>query len=237
MANDKSISRINMEHDIAKNRALRAERRGTRKYRNMEKAEAEAFIAEAKGQATLREDGEVELKAETPPKAPRSTRKPREYNFTAEALIAARSEGKGRSWAELAKMFDLGNPGAARKAWAELTGTPHTEAPELSGRARKGSSASRTVAAPEWNDDTDRQEIVDRLVGSTITIRRTLYGKTQEEVLDVAKVFKYDDTNPERPAVDFLEGRYQTDSKTGVRTVVGTGARRTVFIDQIVEVR
>jgi hypothetical protein len=235
MANDKSISRINMEHDILKDREENRLRRGTRKFRNSERAEAEAFIAEKKLEASVTDDGEVQISEA--PKALKSTRKAKTYDFTVEQLREAREGGSGRSWADVAKMLGLPNPGAARKAWAELTGTPHTEAKALQTRARKGATSSRTLATPTWDDDTDRQSVVDTLVGSTITIRTGgLYGKDTLETLNVARVYRFDDSDPARPAVEILDGRYAMVK--GERTLVdGTGAKRTIFLDRIAEVR
>lgn len=236
MAQDKSIHRINLEHDVEK---AREERRGTRRYRRSEQAKAEEFIAEAVEE--IKEGPEASASTATPPttpsEAPKSTRKPRTYDFTVDQLREAREGGSGRSWADVAKMVGLPNPGAARKAWADLTGRPHTEARQLVTRAPKGSSSSTRLDAPKWTDDTDRQAIVDRIVGSAIVIKAGLYGGTGTETLQVARVLKFDDRDPARPAVDLLEGVYHINEKTGARELSGTGARRTIFLDRIVEVR
>lgn len=249
-ANDKSPHQIGLSHGIAKRREIR---RGSPGYRRSETAKAETFIQEAKETVDAVEiappvtdhfgNEMAPAVTHTPdPDAPKSTRKPRgpkTYTFTADQLREARV---GRSWADVAKMLDLPNPGAARKAWLDLTGEPHTSAPELVGkRARRGSSSSARLAAPKWGDLTDRQEIVDRLMGSTITVKASAYGDTgATETLHVGKVKKYDDTDPSRPAVVFVEGVFRKDQKTGQDVLdmkVSTGATRTVFIDRIIEVR
>lgn len=245
MANDKSIDRINMEHDIAKKRSGQP-RRGTRKYTKAEQGKAEEFIDQAKAKAEAVEippavlDTKLGAKERDPDaKAPGSTRKAKTYDFTAEALREAREGGSGRSWADVAKMLGLPNPGAARKAWADLMGTSHTEARQLTTRAPKGSGGSSRLATPTWDDDTDRQSIVDKLVGARITVKSTTGAGTTEE-LNVAKVCSFDDTLPDRPAVVLVEGVYHKDGKTGelyLDAKVSTGAKRTIFLDRIVEVR
>lgn len=228
MAESKSVHRLGLEAEAEKNRLARREARGTRKYRASEKAKAEEFIEQAVETATAE------------PKAPRAPRKPKSYNFTAEELREAREGGSGRSWADVAKLLGLPNPGAARKAWAELTGQPHTSAKALQGRARKGAGSSNRLAAPKWDDTADRQTIVDTLVGAKVIIKAGLYGGDSVETIHVAKVYRFDDTLPDRPAVEILEGVYGIDPKTKEKVLLdkaSTGARRTVFLDRIVEVR
>ena len=56
----------------------------------------------------------------------------KEYAITADDIKEAR--GEGLSWAKCAEKFELASPAAARKAWTDLVGTPHTES-VLAGRA------------------------------------------------------------------------------------------------------
>lgn len=233
-AKQKSAHEIGVGHQIAKDREIR----GPRKKR-AEVAKAEAFIDSVK--AKLDEQAEIksEVGATVPPEASKSTRKAKAYNFSVEELREAREGGSGRSWADVAKMLGLPNPGAARKAWADLTGTSHTQARTLVTRARKGSGSSSGLATPKWDDDTDRQTMVDRLTGSRIVIKAAAYGSDTTEELSVAKVSSFDDTLPDRPAVVVVEGVYRMDGK-GERYLdqrQSTGATRTIFLDRIIEVR
>lgn len=225
-ANDRSPSQIGMAHSIQK------DKRATPKRVRSEVAKAEAFIAEAKDAATPEP---VAPKSTPQARAPRG---PKNYTFDADQLREARV---GRSWADVAKLLGLPNPGAARKAWLDLTGEPHTNAPELVGkRARRGSSSSARLAAPKWDDLTDRQEIVNRLQGARIVVKASAYGDTgATETLHVGQIKKYDDTDPNRPAVVFVEGVYHraANGEKILDRKASTGATRTVFIDRIIEVR
>jgi hypothetical protein len=231
VVDNRSPHQIGLSHKVQKDLGNR--RRSTPAVRRSETAKAEAFIADAKEAAIVAPEA-----PKSTPKAERKPRAPKTYDFTADQLREARV---GRSWADVAKLLGLPNPGAARKAWFDLTGEPHTAAPELVGkRARRGSSSSARLAAPQWSDLTDRQEIVDRLTNATITVKADAYGDTGAvETLRVARVRKYDDSNPDRPAVVFTEGVYRKD-KAGALYLdpkESTGATRTIFIDRIVEVR
>ena len=233
MANDRSPHQIGLAHSVQKDRTVR---RSTAAVKRSETAKAEAKISEIVDAALVKAEAAPEAPKSTP--KPRAARAPKTYTFTADQLREARV---GRSWADVAKLLGLPNPGAARKAWLDLTGEPHTAAPELVGkRARKGSSSSTRLAAPQWDDNSDRQEIMTKLQGATITIKADAYGDSgATETLRVAKARKYDDSNPDRPAVVLVEGVYRTD-KTGVRYLdpkMSTGATRTIFVDRIIEVR
>lgn len=245
-AKQKSAHEIGVGHQIAKDRDIRGPRR-----KRAEVAKAEAFIDKAQEDAEVarklghEKDGEEFQPEQAPeptttPEAPKSTRKAKTYEFTTEELREAREGGSGRSWADVAKLLGLPNPGAARKAWADLTGTSHTEARTLVTRARKGATASSRLATPAWTDDTDRQTVVDSLTGARIVIKAGTYGGDGVEELSVAKVTRFDDTLPDRPAVVVVEGVLRFDAKTGVKFLdpkMSTGATRTIFLDRIVEVR
>jgi hypothetical protein len=215
-------------------------RRATPKAARKEVEKAEAFIAEAAGEAVAKADGTVEVTTE-PVEAPKSTRKPRgkvEYTFTAEDIRAARSEGSGRSWADIAKLLGLPNPGAARKAWAELTGTSHTEAPALVGRATKGARSSARLVTPKWDANADGDSVIAALEGAHIVVKSTLYGNETTEDLNVAFVTEYDESGDE-PTVTFIEGMLHK-GKDGENLLDGkhsTGATRTIAVSRIVEVR
>lgn len=205
---------------------------GTQK-RQAKKAKAEA----AKAETFV--DGEVA-------KAKGKRAKP--ITCTAEEIVAER-DGKGLSWAQVAINLNLGSPGAARRTYTQLTGKPHTDSQMSGKRAPRGSRASgRKLAKPDWNDDTDQDEIIGKLqgawhepsgdpgtknyvpghwTGSNIAVSRTLGGrlKPYEEEVAVARV------------VEFSFGKNE-DQPLQV-TVIDreSGAQRCFFVSTIISVQ
>lgn len=123
---------------------------------------------------------------------------------TAEQIEHER-DTRGLSWAQVANNLGLGNPGAARKAYAELTGRPHNSSQPVVTRAPKGAATKRTVT-PLWDDDSDQEEIEAALngpwveasgegkdyrpahwSGSAIKVRRRLGEMEWEEQLRVSR--------------------------------------------------
>lgn len=158
-------------------------------------------------------------------------------DLTAEQIVQARDRD-GLSWRDVANVLGLGSPGRARKAYSDLTGKPHNSSVMQGRRAKRASSRRRQVHVnPKWDDDTDRQTIVDSITGSTIYVLRK-HGDEPEEIR-VARVLRFDDADPSRPAVEFIEGFYTYDKKRDIRVIDDrcTGAIRTIFLDAIVEVR
>jgi hypothetical protein len=89
---------------------------------------------------------------------------------TAEDIVRERDQ-RGLSWAQVAKNLDLGSPGAARTAYTKLTGRHHSESVMQGHRAPRGSGArlvGRKTIAPQWNDMTDQDEIIERLNGPLV---------------------------------------------------------------------
>lgn len=226
-----SPHKLGLQDEAAKNLE---KRRGTRGRVKMERAEAEAFIASKKAEAVSKG------KPEEPTKKARVTRERKGWDITKEQIEDAR-DGKGLSWADVAKLLNLGNPGAARRAYTELTGRDHSTSVMTGRRARSGASSRSKLDLPTWDANSDRQEMVDRLTNATIVVKSSLYGDNgPTEELNVAHIRKFDDSDPERPAIEFIEGIYRKDAKSGEEYLDGkqsTGAIRTVFIDRIVEVR
>lgn len=131
------------------------------------------------------------------------------WQCTAEDIVRERDE-KGLSWKQVATNLNLGNPSAARKAYAELTGRSHTESQPILKRAPKGHNATgRKMVNPGWNDDSDQYEIEAKLngpwvepegepgtknyrpghwSGSRILVKRSLNGRSWEEEVRVAHV-------------------------------------------------
>lgn len=90
-------------------------------------------------------------------------RAPKELTITEADIVRERDE-RGLSWKQVAINLGLGNPGAARRAYAELTGRPHDSSQPLLARAPKGSGARKTLT-PLWDDDSDQDEIEAKLNG------------------------------------------------------------------------
>lgn len=143
-----------------------------------------------------------------PTTSTRSRRKTDEaYTFTAEDIRKLRDD-QGLSWRQVAVNLDLGSPGAARKAYTTLTGLDYHSSVMTGRRAKSDPLRSvrpaRKVFAPVWNDDTDQDEIIDKLRGATITVRRTLVPG--EEFIDVGRVTKLSwDGKDEALCVHFTE--------------------------------
>lgn len=156
---------------------------------------------------------------------------------TKEGIEKAR-DADGLSWADVAKAVGLKTPGAARKAYETLTGRPHTASIMTGKRAPRGSRSSVGVLRPEWDNDTDTDTITEAVEGRRIYVRRPLMAEPEE--LGVAKVLYYDTTTlsdkPMDLTLSFVEGHYVKNPKGG-ETNNGTGASRSVFVKDIVEVR
>ena len=155
-----------------------------------------------------------------------------EYSFTAEEITRQRDE-LGLSWRQVAVNLDLSGPSAARTAYTALTGRPHHESlmtgKRASTRGQMGSAkmSTRKVDAPTWDDDTDQDEIIERLTGSRIIVRRTVRDATPlEEDILVGRIvrFTFDGPNGDGPLVVHFNDRE-------------TMVRRSVRVADIKEVR
>ena len=147
------------------------------------KAAAERARA-ARRAAQLRKEAEERVAAgeATPEPAPaQSTPKRRKseasYTFTAEDISKLRDE-QGLSWRQVAINLDLGGPSAARTAYTALTGRDYRET-VMTGRRIKTESGSakistRKVYAPEWTDESDQDEIIDRMTNARIIVERSV---------------------------------------------------------------
>ena len=137
--------------------------------------------------------------------------KAEDYNFTAEEIKKLRDE-VGLSWRQVAVNLDLGSPGAARKAYTTLTGKDFKES-AMTGRRTKtlhgtAKANTRKVYAPVWDDDSDQDEIIERLKGARVIIVRDVKGITNEEDLIVQRVVRmtWDGKGDDAPlAVTFIE--------------------------------
>jgi hypothetical protein len=100
----------------------------------------------------------VETKSKVPAK------RNKELVISKDQIIEER-DIKGLSWRQVAINLNLTTPGAARSAYTKLTGRSHTESVMPEGkRARRGTGFERKRRfAPNWNDDSDQDEIIERL--------------------------------------------------------------------------
>jgi hypothetical protein len=148
------------------------------------------------------------------------------------ADIERERDERGLSWAQVANNLGLGNPSAARKAYAELTGRPHDSSQPTVTRAPKGAARQRTVT-PLWDDDSDQEEIEAALngpwveesgegkdyrpahwQGSAVKVRRRLGDLEWDEELKVSRTeaFTYgpDGDQPLQVTVYAVEGGART---------------------------
>ena len=201
-------------------------KQGTEKKAVAERARA------ARRAAALRKEAEDRVASgETEPAPAQSKPKRRKseasYTFTAEDISKLRDE-QGLSWRQVAINLDLGGPSAARTAYTTLTGRDYRET-VMTGRRIKTESGSakistRKVYAPEWTDESDQDEIIDRMTNARIIVERNVKGVTAEEEILVGRVARLTwDGKDERLCVHF------TDRQTG-----GT---RSVLVSAIKEVR
>jgi hypothetical protein len=170
-------------------------------------------------------------------------RKNEPWPCTAEEIKRERDERR-LSWRQVATNLKLGNPSAARKAYAELTGTPHTASAVLVNRARAGTNTSLVLERVEWDDDTDQDEIIDLIngewveesgegknykpahwSGSTVTVERSFRGRDYTEEVEVSYV---------RSLTFGPEGDQPLQVTVFMRT---NGAARTFFVADITSVR
>lgn len=116
------------------------------------------------------------------------SRKAKALGLTAEQIIEER-DTKRLSWKQVAINLDLGSPGAARRAYSELTGKAHNESDPVLRRAKPGSGTSRRkLDVPSFDDETDQEAIEKRLNGSIIRVIRNYKGIVQDEEFRVQRV-------------------------------------------------
>lgn len=147
---------------------------------------------------------EAKIAKETEAAVRRAARKGGEWPCTAEQIIHER-DARGLSWRQVAVNLNLGSPGQARKAYTALTGKPHYESAMTGKRASRG-TVNRKVDSPNWNDDSDQDEIIERLQGkwheptkdskghydgSIITVACDYKGLQWEEEVQVARVKEF----------------------------------------------
>jgi hypothetical protein len=173
-----------------------------------------------------------------------ATKSSKAWPTTKEELEHNRDE-LGLSWRAVATACGLANPGQARTAYTDLTGRPHYDSQPKVARAPRGTGpvavkkeVVRVSRAPGWNVDTDQDDIIERLSPvvtgvntkgeeqrsyRTVLVRRNRFGFVLEEELVVYRLEKFAFNKDEtKLMVSFYDLR--------------SGALRTVYVDDIVEV-
>lgn len=195
------------------------------KTKAAERAKAARRAAQLRKEAEERAEGTAEASESTP----KRRRRGGSYNFTAEDIAKLRDE-QGLSWRQVAVNLELGSPGAARKAYTDLTGTDYRDSNPTVKRAKTtmGSAkmSTRKFLAPEWNDDSDQEEIIGKCENARLIVRRDVKGIMLEEDIRATKVVRMSWDGPEDDgplAITFIEAQ--------------TGAARTIRVADIKEVR
>lgn len=165
-----------------------------------------------------------------------------EAGVTEEGIVQARDKD-GLSWADVAKTVGLNGPGAARKAYELLTGRNHATSIMTGKRAPRGSRSGAGVLRPQWDNDTDTDEITEAIERRRIFVYRPFMPEPEE--INVATVLYYDtmtngdDPKPMDLTLTFTQGRWVRDAKGGGEHLAGNEVTQTrsVFVKDIVEVR
>lgn len=167
------------------------------------------------------------------------------YSFTAEDIVRERDTQK-QSWAIVATQLGLKSPSAARTAYADLTGRPHTDsqikvnrAPSGQGpRAQKAQAATpKKDNCPHWNVDSDQDEIINRLTPQFDTTPKGERVFTYKPRIVVERE-RYHQPWQEEIVVTELRGfsYNKNESRLWVELYQENGAFRCVYVDDIVEV-
>ena len=164
------------------------------------------------------------------------TRRTKELSFTAEEIRHER-DTRGLSWAQVAKNLGLPNPRAAHMAYIRLTGEDSTGQGK---RSHNGMSvSSRKTVAPNWNDDSDQDEIEERLNGRWV--EESGSGKDYQparwsgSTIMVQRKYGYEEVQV-RHCVAFTFGP-NNDLPLTVEVRSDQGAFRAFYVRDIKEVR
>jgi hypothetical protein len=171
------------------------------------------------------------------------------YSFTAEEIVDAR-DFQGMSWAQVAEHFNLFGPSgkpyfrAAKRAYADLTGTDYASLGSTNGKAGapRASKKNRTRSI-NWNDDTDQDEIEQALLGEctlkdgkerwkpvVLTVRRDVFGEPDHVEIPCryASAFSYGPNGLQPLQVEIVE---HLENKGFQGTSI-----RTLFVHKIEEI-
>lgn len=135
---------------------------------------------------------------------------------TAEAIAKAR-DTDGLSWRDVAKTVGLSNPSAARKVYSVLLGKDSKDSSPVAKRAPNGSSSSRRMAKPNWDNGTDTEEITNTIQGGRIWVSR-LYWQ-EPECIRVGTVLYYDTETVSGKPVDLTVTFIESGNGNGTRSV------------------
>jgi hypothetical protein len=166
----------------------------------------------------------LEAMASAEQSTPKRRQRVAEYSFTAEAISALR-DAQGLSWRQVATNLDLANPGQARKAYATLTGKDYRDTETTTRTKAVGIGGSvRKFFSPQWDDDSDQDEIIERLTRAVIIVSRNVKGVPFEEEIKVDKVSRLTwDGAAEELCVHFTD--------------FDNGAARSILVKHIKEVK
>lgn len=118
------------------------------------------------------------------------------YTFTAEDIKRERDE-HGLSWRQVATNLDLTNPGQARKAYSELVGDYRDSKPTIKrdtasvGELGTAKVRKSKIDRPEWDDESDQEDIEDKLTRAKIVVERDVRGHTVTEELTTGRVHAF----------------------------------------------
>lgn len=190
------------------------------KAKRKEKQKAEDYIS--------KKITEMVMEPKTKRKPP--VRKPSEpwvkLGITAEDIVKAR-DTQGLSWRDTATTLGLANPGQARKAYAALTGKAHNASVMTGRKARRGSGGSAHVTRPEWNNDSDPEEIAEAIHERRLLIESASGPQFEPEEIHVRHVRKF---------LEFGKSGQKVD--LAVEVCDGkTGQTRTIRVQRIIDVR
>lgn len=180
---------------------------------------------------------EAKIEQEVAKAKVRAARKEGGWPCTAEQIVEQRDK-HGLSWRHVAANLGLGSPGQARKAYAELTGRSHTESVMTGRRATRG-TGSKQRTSPGWHDDSDQDEIIERLTHATIVVRRDAKGIPLEEDAHVCRIdkFAFDGPDGDGPLVVHVITKDLGECECNVKPQdAGTGTWRCFRVADIVEV-
>lgn len=204
-------------------------KQGTEKRSAAERARAARRIAQLRREAEERvaaEEANEEGAESTPKRRKRTT----SYDFTAEDITKLRVE-QGLSWRQVAVNLELGGPSAARTAYTALTGLDYRDTDMKPGKRARSTmgtakASTRKVFAPEWGDESDQDEIIERLTNARIVVARNVKGTTYTEEILVGGVKRltWDGKDEDGPLCVHFTDRL-------------TGGTRSVLVSAIKEVR
>jgi hypothetical protein len=166
----------------------------------------------------------------------------KEPTCTAEQIVEQRDTLR-LGWRQVAANLELGSPGAARRAYTKLTGRPHNESAPVQRRsARSTTSAAGTrlrTSAPQWDDDSDQDEIMEAITHRDITVARVAKGIAfPDETVHVSRIIRFAFDGPEQDGdlVVHVYTKHLCQCRLADKRDADTGVARTFRVADIKEV-